>query len=154
LISIYADGSSDGSSSGAIGWAYILVENGLIIATGSGGAPIGTNNIAELTACIEGLKAVIDRKDVEVELVSDSQYALGMASGQFTPNKNLELAAEIKQLFKIARAKSRWVRGHNGDLLNEIADKLAKRAKEQYSGPKTTKRDKRRLRKMKIRSLL
>jgi len=76
-----------------------------------------------------------------VELVSDSQYVLkglsewragwerrGFRNSKNEPVANLEL---WKRLFAIAdqrRVKVRWVRGHNGDLLNERADALANEA--------------------------
>jgi len=78
---------------------------------------------------------------VVVELVSDSQYVLkglsewragwerkGWRNSKNEPVANLEL---WKKLFSIAderRVRVRWVRGHNGDALNERADALANQA--------------------------
>lgn len=154
MISIYADGSSEGNSVGAIGYGWIIVRNNEILDCGCGGAPVGTNNIAELMAAIEGMKAFRKLKDIlghfdidvrePVELVSDSQYVLGIASRRFKPLKNLEYAEEIKNLFTELKATDRWVKGHNGDVYNEKCDELAKHAKMKYCVGRITKKMERR----------
>ena len=99
----------------------------------------GTNQIAELTAAIEGL-ALVPPGDA-VELVSDSQYVLkgisewragwerkGWRNSKGEPVANLAL---WKRLFAVVDARqvtTRWVRGHNGDPYNERADALANQA--------------------------
>jgi ribonuclease HI len=99
----------------------------------------GTNQIAELTAAIEGLTLV--PPGAAVELVSDSQYVLkglsewraGWERKGFKNSKG-ETVANLglwKQLFALADARkvtTRWVRGHNGDPFNERADALANEA--------------------------
>jgi ribonuclease HI len=99
----------------------------------------GTNQIAEITAAIEGLRRVPE--GVTVELVSDSQYVLkglsewraGWERKGWRNSKN-EVVANLelwKTLFAVADArhvKVRWVRGHNGDVYNERADALANEA--------------------------
>ena len=105
----------------------------------------GTNQIAELTAAIEGLARV--PAGAAVELVSDSQYVLkgisewragwerrGWRNSKGEPVANLAL---WKQLFALADARKvsvRWVRGHNGDRCNEKADALANKALALKSG--------------------
>jgi ribonuclease HI len=99
----------------------------------------GTNQIAELTAALEGLSRV--PAGAAVELVSDSQYVLkgltewragwerkGFRNSKGEPVANLAL---WKRLFAVADARqvtTRWVRGHNGDPRNERADALANKA--------------------------
>ena len=159
MISVYADGSSEGTSTGAMGYGWIIVRGNEILDAGNGGGPVGSNNIAELLGAIEGMKALKKLKNIlghfnidvnePVELVSDSQYVLGMATGSFNPLKNVDLAREIKALYEELGASCRWVRGHNGDPFNEKADQLAKHGKYQYSSPKVTKKQERRERKKK-----
>lgn len=138
MISIFSDGSSEGNSIGAIGWAYIIVRENEILDCGAGGHSVGTNNVAELMAAIEGLRAFKKLKEIlphfgilddDIELVSDSQYVLGITNGQFRPTKNLSLAKEIKALGKELKITTRWVKGHNGDFYNEKCDELAKHEK-------------------------
>lgn len=134
LVSVYSDGSSQGDSKGAVGWAYAVVYGENILASNFGTIPVGTNNTAELMGAIEGFKAFKTLKlFTPVELVSDSQYVLGLASGKYNPSKNVELAKEIRALTEELKAKTRWVRGHNGDKFNEVVDKLATKARMDYN---------------------
>ena len=76
-----------------------------------------------------------------VELVSDSQYVLkglsewragwerrGFRNSKNEPVANLDLWKRLFQVADQRKVKVRWVRGHNGDLLNERADALANEA--------------------------
>lgn len=129
LISIYSDGSSGGDAKGAIGWGYIITDWEDILGAGSDGAIAGTNNAAELSGAIAGLKFVYDKNlhhGNVVELVSDSTYTLGLANGEFEPTKNLELAAEVRKYTILTGARTKWIRGHSGDAFNDKADELAK----------------------------
>ena len=135
----YTDGACAPTNPGPAAWgAVILGPDGHTLEQARGFIGHGTNQIAEITAAIEGLLRVPE--GVVVELVSDSQYVLkglsewragwerrGFRNSKNEPVANLEL---WKRLFAIAdqrRVKVRWVRGHNGDLLNERADALARR---------------------------
>jgi ribonuclease HI len=136
----YTDGACAPSNPGPAGWGAVL------IAPGDGGESDhfgfigpGTNQIAELTAAIEGLARV--PAGAAVQLVSDSQYVLkgltewragwerkGWRNSKGEPVANLGL---WKQLFALADARRvtvRWVKGHNGDRCNEKADALANKA--------------------------
>lgn len=132
-ISVYCDGSSHASGGKPVGWAYVIVaDDSNIIAYGTGNLAAATNNVAELSGAIDGLTWVLDNDmlDNEIELVSDSQYTLGIADGTYCPKKNMELALTLRDLFVRAKATSRWVKGHSGVEHNETCDKLANAAKE------------------------
>jgi ribonuclease HI len=140
MISIYADGSSCGNSVGAIGWGYVIVRDGEILVKGSAAWETGTNNIAELLGAIDGLIAASSLAAGDsVELVSDSQYVLGLASGVCTPKKNIDLAIQVKILSQQLKAQTRWVRGHAGDKFNEMCDALATSAKKKLQAAKASK---------------
>ena len=70
MVHIYTDGSCLGNP-GPGGWACIL-KNNYKTKELSGGSPYTTNNQMELTAVIEGLKALKNAKDVNI--YTDSQY--------------------------------------------------------------------------------
>jgi ribonuclease HI len=143
LISIYCDGSSVGNSKGATGWGWVITDWEDIICAGSEGSPEGTNNTAELQAAIHGLRAVIDRnlhKNNDVEVVSDSTYALGLANGTYEPSTHFELVRRLRLLYQQATATTRWVRGHSGDAFNDKADELAKAGRDRYMPVETKKR--------------
>lgn len=142
--SVYADGSSGGNSTGAIGWGAVVLGTipVRIIAAVSGGLPVGTNNVAELMGAREGIRALLKHLDGKVpepftvELVSDSMYVLGLANGSYSPTKNVALAEHLRAICKEYNILTRWVRGHAGDPLNEMCDRLAKAGKAKYAPPK------------------
>jgi ribonuclease HI len=90
----------------------------------------------ELTAVIEGLKAV--REPCQVEIVTDSQYVKNgitqwihgwKRNGWKNSAKKPVANADLWQALDAARAPHdidwRWVKGHSGDEGNERADELA-----------------------------
>lgn len=134
VLSIYCDGSSNGRADGAGGWSFVILRGSQPLSCEYGGWPVATNNQMELQAAIEGLrKAATLKQDGDyVELVSDSKYTLGMASGEYqpSPGKNEEQCQLLRKLAKDLRASVRWVRGHDGDEFNERCDRLAKMGKD------------------------
>lgn len=132
VTSIYTDGSSTGRSNKEWGWAFVVVENDKVITFNYGGGESGTNQTAELTGAIQGLCWAAINKKKEIILVSDSQYVLNIANGQFNPKKNLELAKELQYLYNELKPELKWIKGHNGSKWNELADYLSKKGKELY----------------------
>jgi ribonuclease HI len=136
----YTDGACAPTNPGPAGWGVVLIPPGQEdMSEFFGFIGPGTNQIAELTAALEGLQRVPVGQ--AVELVSDSQYVLkgltewrsGWERKGYKNSKGEQVAnlALWKQLFAVADARiltTRWVRGHNGDPLNERADSLANQA--------------------------
>ncbi len=137
---IYADGACAPSNPGPCGWGLVLIEpEGRGETDHFGFIGHGTNQIAELTAAIEGLLLV--PRDQHVELVSDSQYVLkglsewrsgwerrGFRNAKGEPVANLALWKKLFAEADLRKVATRWVRGHNGDPYNERADALANQA--------------------------
>lgn len=139
-IEVYTDGSATVATKPG-GWSYVIVVDGKELKHQSGGLALATNNVAEITAAIEGLDEVIRLKNsgssnidpnADVELVSDSQLVLKYASGEYRCKAMhlIPLYIKLRGLYGQTNAKTRWVRGHSGDHFNEICDKLAKSARE------------------------
>jgi ribonuclease HI len=142
-VQLITDGSCLGNP-GRGGWAAIL-RYGPHRKELFGYSPRTTNNRMELTAAIEGLRALKEGCDVEV--VTDSEYLKngitqwlpGWKRKNFmrTPNepvKNADLWRELD--LENARHKTNWVwtRGHAFHEDNNRADELAQRAaREQIS---------------------
>ncbi|KAB7789277.1 ribonuclease H [Bifidobacterium cebidarum] len=105
----------------------------------AGGATNGTNQIGELCAVLEALRAHPGSEPLLIE--SDSQYAIncsttwvkgwkrnGWKNSQKKPVKNVELIkaidAEISK--RPGPVNFKWVKGHAGDAGNELVDELAR----------------------------
>lgn len=137
-VIIYTDGACSGNP-GPGGWAAVLIcgEHKKEI---YGGNKNTTNNIMELTAIIEGLKAL--NQECEVEVYSDSAYSVNgfnqgwiynwikkgwkTADGQDVKNK--ELWQELYSLTKKHKVNFNKVKGHSDVELNNRCDELARRA--------------------------
>ena len=91
-----------------------------------------TNNIAELGAVITGLRFI--KKPINSLIIfTDSMYVIGCATKGWKRSKNKSLWKEFDKQFQrvqelCSNIEFRHVKGHNGDLYNEEADKLAVKA--------------------------
>ncbi len=134
-VTLYTDGACS-HNPGPGGWACILMY-GTHRKELSGGHPGTTNNRMELTAVIQGLKAL--NQPCIVELYSDSRYVLdalekGWATGwkkrgwiksNKEPALNPDLWEELLQLTQRHELHYHWVKGHNDDPYNNRCDFLA-----------------------------
>lgn len=89
---------------------------------------VATNNIAELTAILRGLEMVEDPGG-PVDVMTDSEYCIGLLGLGWKPKKNQELVESLRAVY--ARFKDVLlvkVPGHAGVPGNERADELARMA--------------------------
>ena len=142
-VEIFTDGACSGNP-GPGGWGTILRYNGVEKEL-SGGEANTTNNRMELSAVINGLKAL--KEPCEVTLYSDSQYVcnalkLGWAKkwrsqgwmrNKKDPALNPELWSELLDLCDRHQVEIVWVKGHAGHPENEHCDRLAVEAAKRYS---------------------
>ncbi|MDO5011905.1 MAG: ribonuclease HI [Pseudomonadota bacterium] len=139
MLKIWTDGSCLGNP-GPGGWAFVATD-GKNTAERSGGERDTTNNRMELTAVIRALTAA--RRHSEIELHTDSQYVKnGMQSwmknwkknnwrtADKKPVKNQDLWMQLDELSDAIKIHWHWVRGHNGNEMNERCDELARTAAE------------------------
>ena len=135
-VTIYTDGACSGNP-GPGGWAAVLIygEHKKEI---SGGCKETTNNIMELTAILEALKAL--KTECEVELYSDSAYSVNAFNQGWIYNwikkgwktadkkevKNKEIWQEIYNLTKKHKVTFNKVKGHSDVELNNRCDELAR----------------------------
>jgi ribonuclease HI len=143
IIEIYTDGACSGNP-GKGGYGAILLYNNHQKEI-SGFLAETTNNQMELMAAIEALKAV--KRPSEIVLYTDSVYVKngitvwiknwkknGWRNAAKQPVKNAELWKELELAAANHQITWRWVKGHNGDKYNEIADQLARKAIENHRG--------------------
>jgi ribonuclease HI len=141
-VEIYTDGACSGNP-GPGGWGVVLLY-GEHRRELSGGEAHTTNQRMELTAAIEGLKAL--KHPCRVRLYSDSAYLVnafnqkwlerwvknGWQTVKKTPVENKDLWEELYAMTKIHRVSWIKVQGHAGNKENEYCDKLAVKAMSEY----------------------
>lgn len=146
MIVVSTDGSALGNPNGSMGWAWAdhadasgnAHEHHHTGNADAGGATNGTNQIGELCAVLEALRAHPGSEPLTIE--SDSQYAIncattwihgwkknGWKNSKNEPVKNAELIRAINaEITKREGAvKFVWVKGHAGNAGNEKVDTLA-----------------------------
>ena len=120
-VQIFTDGACKGNP-GPGGWGALL-RMGPHEKELSGGEADTTNNRMEMTAVIKGLEAV-DPSD-KVLISSDSTYVINTMTKGSKRKANHDLWEQLDRLVGSRNVSWRWVRGHNGDRGNELADALA-----------------------------
>ena len=136
-VTIHCDGACEGNP-GPGGWAAVL-EYGKQRKEINGAEPATTNNRMELTAAIEGLRALRERCDVQ--FFTDSEYVQsGITKGvpYWKRNhwrtagksavKNKDLWIELDRLASGHVISWNWLKGHAGHTENERCDLLARGA--------------------------
>ena len=137
VVHIFTDGACKGNP-GPGGWGAILkYEN--ISKEIKGFHPNTTNNIMELTAVIEALKAIT--RTCKIIFTTDSNYVKNgitkwihqwkeknwKTTGK-KPVKNKDLWEILDQETQQHDITWEWVKGHSGHIENERADELANEA--------------------------
>ena len=137
MITYYTDGSCE-PNPGTGGFSVIRDMKPAIL----GGDDNTTNIRMEGKAIIAALK---DSDGQECEIYSDSEFWIKVITIWSLPweangwkkkggeIKNLDIVQEIVPLYKKSKATLIWVRGHNNDPGNEMADKWANEARKQHN---------------------
>ena len=147
MIVVSTDGSALGNPNGSMGWAWADHTDAAGNASehhhsgnaDAGGATNGTNQIGELCAVLEALRAHPGSEPLTIE--SDSQYAIncgttwihgwkknGWKNSKKEPVKNADLirAIDAEITKREGAVKFVWVKGHAGNAGNEKVDTLAR----------------------------
>ena len=142
-IKIYTDGACVGNP-GPGGWAAVVLfeeEKKELF----GGEKLTTNNRMELTAAIKALEYCAKEEKQpslkHVKIFTDSIYVkdgITIWINTWEKNnwktadkknvKNIDLWKKLRELTNSNNIQWNWVKGHSQDSLNELADKLAKKA--------------------------
>lgn len=132
LTVVYTDGACSGNP-GPGGWAWAVGAG----QWRSGAEPHTTNQRMELRAALDAVESI----GGPLEVVSDSTYvvncfrdrwwqgwvARGWLNSQKKPVANRDLWEPLVDAYRggSGRIRFRWVKGHSGDPMNEMVDRLA-----------------------------
>jgi ribonuclease HI len=141
-VNIYTDGACVGNP-GPGGWAAIIISNNKKKQL-CGGEKLTTNNRMELTAAIKALEYCTQQNEKQLTLrqykiYTDSMYlkeGITVWINSWEKNnwktadkknvKNVDLWKKLKEFVKANSIEWFWVKGHSGDPMNDLVDKLAK----------------------------
>jgi ribonuclease HI len=130
-LEVWTDGACSGNP-GPGGWAWATQDG----RQASGGAPATTNQRMEIQAALEAVTAL----DGTLVVVSDSTYvvncfrdawwkgwlARGWVNSAKKPVANRDLWEPlIESVRDRGDVSFRWVKGHSGDTMNDLVDRLA-----------------------------
>ena len=127
-MNIYTDGACHSSTKiGGIG--VVFTKNNQIIYKFSKQFIDTTNNRMEILAIIYALHAISKPIDI-INIYSDSQYALGCITKNWSRKKNTDLWKLFDKVYSKAKTlcpniQFNWVKGHDINEFNNISDKLA-----------------------------
>ena len=123
--------STDGGARGNPGpaaYGYVLeTEDGTVLAAHGEAIGVATNNVAEYSALVEGLRKAVEVGVAELEVVSDSELLVHQMRGEWKiKNEALRILWEEAQDLAAGIGKVRYTavrREHN-----ELADRLVNEA--------------------------
>jgi ribonuclease HI len=124
---LYTDGGSRGNP-GPAAYAYVLeAADGTVL--GAHGEAIGmaTNNVAEYSALVAGLRRAVDMAVTELEVVSDSELLVKQMRGEYRV-KNRDLQSLFLEASRAAREIGDVTYRHVRREHNELADRLVNEA--------------------------
>jgi len=137
IINIWTDGACSGNP-GPGGWGALIKFNNSVKKI-SGSEKYTTNNRMEMMAVIKALKDL--DAESKINLYTDSKYVKegitswinGWKKNNWTNSnkkdvKNKDLWIELDILSQKHNITWNWVKGHSGNIENDIADKLATEA--------------------------
>jgi ribonuclease HI len=140
-VLVWTDGACQ-RNPGPGGWAALVCWEDGVVEERSGGLAHTTNNVMEMTAALEGLRAVPSGSRVCV--VTDSRYLhdgmtswmagwkrKGWKTAAGDPVKNQEIWVQLEDAASAHdQVRWHWIKGHVGHAHNERADVLAVAAAE------------------------
>ena len=136
MIRIFTDGSCRANKNGGIGVLWLKDDKKVL--DYSKGFKNVTNNIMELMAVYVALRSI--KKEIDsLEIISDSEYTIGVLTKNWHPKKNVNLIKKIKQQLentqKLVQTPIKFIhtRGHQKDnseytKWNNFVDSLAQNA--------------------------
>jgi ribonuclease HI len=125
-VTIFCDGSSLGNGQAETRAAAVALLGYRGIWRGVG-EYLGqaTNQQAEIVAAALGLEAL--REPCAVRVVTDSRYVVETMSGRFKRKSNPQWWARLDEAARRHQVRWEWAKGHAGHVVQEAADRAARR---------------------------
>jgi ribonuclease HI len=130
---LFTDGGARGNP-GPAAYAYVLeAPDGTVLAAHGETIGVATNNVAEYSALVEGLRKAAELQVDELEVISDSELIVNQMRGSYKVKK--EALKELwREAMRLATAFDKItykavLREHN-----ELADRLVNEALDAESG--------------------
>jgi len=124
---LWTDGGARGNP-GPAAYAFVLeAEDGTVLEARGEAIGIATNNVAEYSALVAGLRRAAELGVVELELRSDSELMVKQMRGEYRV-KNKDLRDLFLDASRAAREVGRVTYTHVRREHNELADRLVNEA--------------------------
>jgi ribonuclease HI len=124
---LFTDGGARGNP-GPAAYGFVLEsEDGTVLAAEGEAIGTATNNIAEYSGLVAGLRRALDLHVPEVEVVSDSELLVKQMRGEYRV-KNAALRALHAEATSLAQRLASVEYRHVRRAHNELADRLVNEA--------------------------
>jgi ribonuclease HI len=124
---LFTDGGARGNP-GPAAYGYVLeAEDGTVLASYGEHIGTATNNVAEYSGLVAGLRKALELHVPEVEVVSDSELMVKQMRGEYRV-KNEALRELFAEADRLARAVGNVEYRHVKRAHNEEADRLVNEA--------------------------
>ena len=122
---VYTDGACDNLSPlKPGGCAYVIFKDGEIFRAKNYGCLHTSNNRMEMLAIVSAVTYTPEGS--KLDIYTDSQYCINVFSGNWKAKTNFDLIDKFKKAAsKLDRVVFHWVKGHSGDVNNEMVDDMA-----------------------------
>lgn len=124
---LFTDGGARGNP-GPAAYGFVLeAEDGTVLAAEGVAIGVATNNVAEYSGLVAGLRRALELQVAEVELVSDSELMVKQMRGEYRV-KNEALRGLFVEATALARQLGSVEYRHVKRAHNELADRLVNEA--------------------------
>jgi ribonuclease HI len=124
---LFTDGGARGNP-GPAAYGFVLeAEDGTVLAADGQAIGVATNNVAEYSGLVAGLRKALELHVPEVEVVSDSELLVKQMRGEYRV-KNETLRALFVEASTLARSLQGVEYRHVKRAHNELADRLVNEA--------------------------
>jgi ribonuclease HI len=124
---LFTDGGARGNP-GPAAYGFVLeTEDGTLLAAEGEAIGVATNNVAEYSGLVAGLRKALELHVPDVEVVSDSELLVKQMRGEYRV-KNEALRALFVEASTLARGLQNVEYRHVKRAHNELADRLVNEA--------------------------